>query len=309
MNILRQIRFSVRKYLNIAKIYCHYNPIPTCKRADNTFVQIIDGSIYHGGIADRINSIITAYGVAKAVGSDYKLLHTSPFRMEDYLIPNKHNWIADNVSFNLWQTKVFWFRRLAFKKPIRYNHSKQYHAYFHTNALESLNKIYNTQYTHSELFNELFTATPHLQNEIDRHTNQLPKDYESVVFRFQNLLGDYHEGGCKAYSNEKQEELIALCLNYLSSRNNRKLLITSDSTTFLKRASKLENIYIIDGERVHMQYNKGSFESNEKPFLDMFMLSKSSKITLIVARDMYKSGFPMLASLIGKNTFEIISVR
>lgn len=305
MNLFRLIRFSVRKYFNLAKIYSHYNPLPTKRRVENSFIQLFDGSIYHGGIADRINSIITAYGVAKAVGSDYKLVHTTPFRMEDYLLPNQHNWIAENVSFNLWKTRVFWFRRLSFKKPIQYNPKKQYHAYFHTNALESLNSVYNKNYSYKQLFTELFTPTPHLQKELDLHTSQLPKEYEAVVFRFQNLLGDYYEGGYRAYTAEEQEELISICLNYLKCRNSKKLLITSDSSTFLKRASQLENIYTIEGERVHMQFNKGSFESNEKPFIDLLMLSKSSKITLVVAKEMYKSGFPVVASRIGENTFEI----
>lgn len=306
MHFPKKIRFFIRKIFELVKIYCSHCLFPTGIEVEKSFVQIMDGTIYHGGLADRFNSIITAYGMAKAIGRDYQLLHTSPFRLENYLVPAAHDWTPRGVTFDLWHVSILRFKKLILKKAIKNNSRKQIHAYVHTNTLASVNAVYGKEYVYGELFNELFKPAEHLQYEIDGHMQNLPPTYEAVVFRFQSLLGDFYEGPFSSYQKGEQEQLINICMDYLKEKKQEKLLVTSDSTTFLNRASQLENVYTIDGQRVHMQYTKGTFESNEKPFVDFYMLTKSRKITLVIAKDMYKSGFPQVASLVGNTEYEIV---
>ncbi|MEG0499867.1 MAG: hypothetical protein RR550_01945, partial [Rikenellaceae bacterium] len=70
--------------------------------------------------------------------------------MEEYLRPNRHNWIADSISYNFWQTQVVRLK-IKFHKPLRINRNKQIHAYFHCESLDCVNRVYNKQYTYPEL--------------------------------------------------------------------------------------------------------------------------------------------------------------
>lgn len=306
MNFIKQLRFSIKKVVELIKIHSRYSFKKPIKECPKCFVQLIDGTIYHGGLADRFNSIITAYALSKAVGSDYRLLHSYPFDISDHLNPNLHNWSPSGVSYNHHQIEVVRLKT-KLRKPIKIDHNKQQHAYFHCDSLDSINSIYGSQYTYGELFNELFKPSLSLQEKIDFHRSQLPLVYDSIVFRFQNLLGDFHEGPFKPYSKERQEELIDICLNYLKANNKEKILVTSDSTSFIKRASKIDNVYTIEGDMVHMQYRGGSHDINEKPFLDFYMLSLSRRINLFMTMDMYNSGFPRVAAKINEIPFRIIS--
>lgn len=304
MTIFKKLKFSINKIYELIKIRCRYQLTKPRFNVEPSFVQLIDGTIYHGGLADRINSIITAYGLVKAIGGDYKLVHTQPFNLEDYLRPATHNWIADSVCRNIWQTQIIRFKTTV-AKPFTIDRRKQQHGYFHCDALESINNIYNQTYTYSQLFNELFVPSGKLQSKIDFHISNLPDGYEAVVFRFQNLLADFYEGPFRSYSIDKQRELIVICLNYLKERTDKRVLVTSDSVTFIKLAAELENVYVIEGNLSHMQYDQGTYESNEKSFIDFFMLTRSSKITLVIAKDMYNSGFPRVAALVGNIKYEI----
>lgn len=61
----------------------------------NTFFFIIDPTRKHPGLADRIKAIVHCYNIAKLNGYQFKIIYKDPFPLEEYLNPNKVNWLAD----------------------------------------------------------------------------------------------------------------------------------------------------------------------------------------------------------------------
>jgi hypothetical protein len=80
----------------------------------------------------------------------------------------------------------------------------------------------------------------------------------------------------------------------------KKVLLTSDSTRFLKYAAeRLDYVYYIPGDVVHIDYqDKTSDDINIKLFVDMLMISRSEQVFLLQANGMYNSGFPRRAAQI-----------
>lgn len=274
-------------------------------------IQFIDGRTYHGGLSDRIISIVSVYALSKAIGIDYKLSHTWPFRMENYLLPNKVNWIVSDkeISDNYWNSQ-FIFIKSRLRKKIKVSKTRQIHVYAHSIVLEKVNEKYDKNYSFHDLFWELFSSNAALQVKIKSLQQSLNTEYDAFVFRFQNLLGDFKEGNCEVYAPSAQEDLMLKCIefirHYCVGGKNEKILITSDSITFLQNAQKcLNNIVIVPGELTHMQYptESGCYALYEKSFIDLLMLSKARLITSVVYKDMYSSGFPRTASKIGMTDF------
>lgn len=134
-----------------------------------------------------------------------------------------------------------------------------------------------------------------------------------MVFRFQQLLGDFKETGYKTLPEKEQNLLIQHCINKVNElRNNRHcdklVLVTSDSSTFLQTiCQKLDFVRIIPGKVVHMDHTSDA--SNEvymKSFVDLFVLSKAEKIYLLQTGNMYHSGFAKYASMVEETSYEEI---
>lgn len=151
---------------------------------------------------------------------------------------------------------------------------------------------------------------------MERNTAALGDDAVAAVLRFRQLLGDFYEGG-KVYSEtlapSAQEELIGECLGKLAqiragNPHVCKILVTSDSSTFLARAAAaFEWVYTIPGKVVHMDFTHDAQEDvYMKSFVDFNVLARCQKIYLINGPGMYRSGFPWAASLIGDAQYEEI---
>ena len=98
-----------------------------------------------------------------------------------------------------------------------------------------------------------------------------------MVFRFQQLLGDFKEDGYQILSVQK--ELIEKCINkveelYVLYHSGQKILVTSDSITFLKTIRKQKNyVSIIPGKVVHMNYtSEAEYKVYMESFIDLLML-------------------------------------
>jgi hypothetical protein len=109
-------------------------------------------------------------------------------------------------------------------------------------------------------------------------------------------------------SYEKGKELILRCLWHLEKIHheniNKKILVTSDSITFLTEAGKLPYVFVIPGKIAHIRYSFGlSKEVYMKSFIDYFLLTHSKKIYSVVEGKMYNSGFPKMAALHNKIPF------
>lgn len=90
--------------------------------------------------------------------------------------------------------------------------------------------------------------------------------------------------------------------------NNKLILLTSDSITFLNEAAAhLPYVRTIKGKIVHMDYTlNATFDIYLKSFVDMLTLSHADKIYLLKTDNMYKSGFAYRAAAINNTPYEYV---
>lgn len=293
-------------------------------RATNIKKQIIymaDGKILHGGLSDRLCGIISMYAYSKRYGYDFKIYFVEPYSLIEFLLPNQYDWRIDEseLSYNSKDACPVYLPHYSnnYDKTVRYIDArlkgievKQIHAYS--------NSRYFTKKDFPILFNELFKPCERLQEALDSHKSVLTDDYVSLTFRFQQLLGDFKEGNFTILEDEQsKEELIQKCLSVLkylhSLVGSKKILVTSDSTTFLKRASELDYVYVVQGNIRHMDFTLGEkvdISVDMKSYIDMFLLASAKEIYLCNISPLYRSGFPETSSYIqNKLYFEIVEAN
>ena len=283
---------------------------PTKKQKETCIELKVDGRVKQGGYTQPVTSI---YHYCKENGIKYYLNYIYPFELSQFLEPNKYNWkiemnqITYNrnqavpVIINDWQFDVR-LHKFYLDKIVLKNKNRQIHIYSNTPYFKD---------SFRQDFNELFRPSQVLQNSINVIINIIGQPFIAMVFRFQQLLGDFKETGYKTLSLNEQKVLIKKCINKVKElhTNNHKdklVLVTSDSITFLQTISKEFNfVRIIPGKVVHMDHTSDA--SNEvymKSFVDLFVLSKAEKIYLLQTGDMYHSGFAKQASMIENVPYE-----
>lgn len=297
--------------------YSPNRPIKAIER--KRAICIYDGKTKNGGLADRLRGIVSVYEVCKKLGIEFKLLFTSPFKLQQLLEPNNVDWqiTKEELNYNTNVTDICYidtqtgsdYEAAKQKKWFRKEFKKQYKEFhIRTNALFSYKGHY------SSLFHELFRPSEKLQASINKQKEILNHEYISTSFRFMNLLGDFNEttGICAQLPKGEKEELIEKNLKQLEALHKqfpkKKILVNSDSVTFLEHASNFEFVYTIPGNITHIDANGNNdeYEVYEKTFLDFFMIANAEKIYLLRTGNMYNSGYPYAASKIYDKPFEKI---
>ena len=281
-------------------------------------ICIYDDNIKNGGLADRFKGIMSMYEICKEKGIEFKLLYTHPFNLNEFLIPNKINWSinSDELSYDLKTTDICHISSIAGTSQEATKQKKWFSKFFENNKSEyhvrTNARIFDNKHF-SENFNELFTFAPRLQSSIDKVKKELGSNYISTSFRFLNLLGDFNETFMKeTLSPEDKIELIERNLLQLEELHKRypdkKILVNSDSSTFLHEATKFYFVYTIPGNITHIDNNGiNEYATYEKTFLDFFMIADAEKIFLFKTGKMYRSGYPIIASLINNRPFELVT--
>ncbi|MDR2097803.1 MAG: hypothetical protein LBP37_04710, partial [Spirochaetaceae bacterium] len=246
----------------------------------------------------------------------FKINFAAPFTLNEYLQPSAYDWVIlpDEICYNKKQARpcfvfdygnypydikqqAFWAKKFFMEKY------KQIHVY--TNMV-----IAEKEY--AALFKELFKPVPELETLIDHHVNILGGGgaFISVAFIFLKLLGDFREtdDSSTVLPDAERKALINKCMEHLKEIYNEndcaKVLVTSDSVSFLEEAKKLPFVYIIPGDISHIDacQNTGN-DVNLKLFLDYFVLSYSKKVYLVIEDQMYNSGFSYRAALLNNVPF------
>jgi hypothetical protein len=271
---------------------------------------------WHGGFADRMKGIVTLYHYCLCKNIAFKINHTFPFVLSDFLLPNEYNWQIDSkeIGFNRKETKILnLIGDNTIKRLIKLKTEKQIHAFANRDVVGLLNGYYSVFYTWGELFKKLFKPAEDLQNMIDEHLKIIDGDYICATFRFQNLLGDFFEYDYKPLKEAEQTNLIKKCskalLELQKKEDLKKILITSDSVKFLNYIRDLENIFAFPYKIVHIDCVANEENSvYMKSFLDFYLLSKGKKNFCIGTKEMYPSEFPMYAAKMNDAPFERISI-
>lgn len=310
---------GTQKKLLKVLIKAHYQAPSSLNNVSRVVVYMCNGWAYAGGMADRFKGIISMYDYCKKTNQQFKINYTDPFPLTDYLTPNNYNWfIADNdISYSLNDTSPLCFimepkpfrsskmqrklpilKELWFRENIVLN-NKQIHIY--TNTFVRTDSF-------GEMFHQLFKPSSRLQQSLDSLKGTIGESYIAIVFRFQQLLGDFQEGCYPILDESKRKELIEKCKSkMLEIGRDKKVLVTSDSRSFLDEVSKDDNIFVIPGKVVHIDYTKdASYEVYEKSFLDFFMIAGANHVYQLRTGQMYRSGFPEVAAMINNKPYDLI---
>lgn len=276
---------------------------------------MVDGRYVHGGLSDRLKGITSIYRYCQLHKINYKLYHVYPFRLSDYLEPNIKEMIinAEFISYNSQEAVPVLLNdyqldirlhKLYLWKVLRENRGKQIHLYTNT-------WIYDCNFKY--MFNEMFHMSALLNNSVKLVLQDIDGPYVSMVFRFQQLLGDFEEKGYKTLNETERVLLINKCATEVDRLHNLRcsnklVLITSDSSTFLQViAHRFKYVRIIPGKVVHMDYTENAgCKTYMKSFQDMMLLSLSEKIYLMQTGEMYHSGFAKRASMINNVEYDEI---
>jgi hypothetical protein len=140
-----------------------------------TVVYMADGSEICGGLSSRLRSLVSCYKLCKELNIRFKLNFTSPFNLNEYLLPNTYDWYIspDEICYNPkyakpcflsstysrdYDDQIFWTKYF-----LKENY-KQIHVYSDINFVE---KEYGV------LFRELFKVSDELETLIDYHVKIL----------------------------------------------------------------------------------------------------------------------------------------
>lgn len=296
-----------RKELKLIKE--NYNMSFCKKKVPTIAIFCLDGRTYRCGFADRIKGIISCYAFAKAIDVPFRIEHVVPFDIADYFEPNSYDWhLKDGEKTNslFYANPVFFVARMGTisRRVFHLCKNRQHHLYTNINYIGNINAKYNKNYVFGELFSELFKPTSRLERMINEQKTRLGgKGYVSVSYRFMQLMGDFKDCRGDVLSEQDRKELIKRSLivaKSLHEKEQKTILVTSDSQTFINAASKLDFVYVIPGAIGHIGYSKGN-EVVDKMFLDFCLISQADHVYMAYSGKMYRSGFAKTAAL-SRNT-------
>lgn len=280
--------------------------------------------VHNGGLGDRIHGFISLYMFCEKYGYEFKINNCDTFHLNSYFEPNEVDWNVDpddiiydlNVAepvhmactfkkYNGTPNQEARFMNRYLRWRIRLNPQKEMHVY--TNEHWAC-----TPEVYSNYFHKLFKPSKALQEAVNREKYRIGGPYISVTLRFQNLLGDFYEGKYPTLPLDKQEDLKKKVLDKIRELHSKqpegtKILVTSDSRSFLDYLQLESYVYTIPGKIVHMSYSDDKdFELHLKSFVDLMMLSDAMKLYLLVTKPMFHSGFAESASFINNRPYEVV---
>lgn len=264
----------------------------------------MDGRDFSNGFADRLRGMISVYAFAKATGRVFQIYHSVPFKLEDYLEPNKYNWLPNpsSYSFNLLQSRpVAVIDYINPGRLIRLTKNYQYHFYTNVDFIEWVNKKYNTKFDYHTLYNELFKPAKCIEEEALKYTDYLTSGYISVSFRFMQLMGDFKDIRGKTLPDNEQAILADRCKKQIEILHQQNsdipyVLVTSDSSRFISSIKEMPYVFVIDGTIGHVGHD-GNDDTVKKTIVDYYMISKAKKVYMAYTGEMYKSNFAKAAAM------------
>lgn len=284
----------------------------------NILYFVIDPEMRHSGMVDRFKGIINAYYFSKQNGYAFRIIYKTPFPLENYLQPNKVNWIADfpSLKFSIFNTRFIneceWHKLPKLKK------NRQYHIYNYIgNGIGPFVSKGEEKCIWRELFHELFKPTPALCNVLNTNIASIGAPYIAIHARFVNTLENFeynlNSTGRFTLGSAQQNGLIERCRNGILKiiKNNGggyNYLVLSDSKRFLNAIQDMP-VVILDTDKIGHTSFTNDEDTVQKTFLDFFLLSRAKAIYRIMAPELYSSScFALYASIIGDAPFNTINV-
>lgn len=267
------------------------------------------------GLADRLKAMVTGYIIAKTNNRSYYIFHDNGFMIEDYLVPAKEDWRIDinDVSFGIFSCKRAWFVKSLIKLD---DSAAEYHFLGGGNVADKLTGEQKNEYDFHRIFHTLFRPSAIVQQEIDSINKQhslSPDSYIAVHIRFLDFFENVEQKRVTAFTQhasiEEQREMIAsinhTLAHLLKEHENKKLLLFSDSPTFLA-VEHPNGVHTIPGDVGHIYAHEGQKPVILKAFVDLFLISHAYHVYNIVGAGTYTSGYSYVGALIGNKPFKRI---
>lgn len=303
-----------------AELYRRYtDQKKVCGKQSFSIVVCVDGAYQQGGLSDRIRGMVSVYLYCKQHHIPFRIHSNYPFDLKDYLEPNDYDWYISpkEVSHHPEEATpmLLYCHLLNHKFHRRYLDKRVKEAKKDKKQLHIYTNTFIEDKHYSAGFNELFKPTPRLQEMLQRSLEKFPQQYVASVLRFQQLLGDFEEENFEILPENERKLLIDRCCRKIEELHNtrhsdKKMLVTSDSTTFLQTLQERypDFILTIPGKVVHMDYTTDAdFPVYAKSFVDMFMVARARHVYLLRTGKMYRSGFAKRAALMTDTPYEEIA--
>ncbi len=217
---------------------------PLGKYNPGMFFFVFSPYTEHPGLSDRLKPLVTCYNFAKRFGCQFRIVFKYPFALEDYLVPNKVNWVADygDLHYSIGHTSFFSERKILTEdswKKVCLKPDREYHCYNYAGNWQP--EVYpDTGYSWYDLYSELFKPGEKLQERLDACPFK-PKTYIAVHIRFVNALDNFEKATCydnPLQSEEQKRELIGRCkkgiMDIKRMNGDSEILVFSDSKRFLQ---------------------------------------------------------------------------
>lgn len=305
----QEIDSRLADYYHEEKALDHYRP---------HVISMFCGNAPSGGLTDRLRGVVSTFQACQATGRTFKLHFTHPFYLTDYLIPNSYDWSihAEEITFAPSQSETLIassvndtsrereLQRQQIQTTLDNNLDKQIHVY--TNAAF----CYDNDFANT--FHTLFKPSARLQKSIDNVLSDIGGQYITVSARFCNCFDDFNEEVyCEPLSTAERRDLLDRCMTQLAQiakqHPHKRLVICSDSTTFIQEAKKHFDIITTTGTISHIGNDDiHNYKYYEKTFLDFYIIAEANESYLLKGPHMMQSGFPYAASLIGHKTLKVI---
>lgn len=313
---LKNIKDKYRPWLHRVKERIWRRKWFTNEKTPNTFkgmISCVDGKTWHGGMCDRFKGIISTYSYCKINGIPFRIKYDFPFNLCDYLLPNTYDWLLKDGEYSdsTYNSEILYLIgevEETIKGRYRRPKCRQIHVYANRNYLEAI----GSEDKWGTLFKELFKPGPRLTQALQELNYG---KYIACVFRFQNLIGDFHEYDFQPLDKYARELLLSKCEHavrcMIESNPGKNILVTSDSSTFLSRVKDLEQVIINPGEVIHIdsEGNDNKHDAYLKSFIDFFTIGGAEKVYGMGTEEMYHSEFPLYAAKINDVPFERIIIK
>lgn len=262
----------------------------------------------HGGLADRLRTMRTAYVCAAINNKKFYIYHNvNNLIIEEYLSPNKIDWRIkkEDIDFCLKNISV-----CAYYKVIpEIRHSREVHMYSSDGIISEMkNAPANPLLTDHEVHHFLFKPTSFLERMVQQtmEENQLiENEYIAFHLRFLNFFEPVEINGVVSSTQEEQLQMIQDVHRVIDKvyreSTIKNVVIFSDSNLFLN-SKHPEYIKYIPGVVGHISKHADK-QITDKTFVDLFIMSKAKAIYSIRGKNIYGGGFSREASIIGNKPF------
>lgn len=309
-----------RRYVRRHLLPYYTDEAPRARNERKQVICMFDGRKRHGGLADRLRAMATAYCFCRDRGLDFRIHFVHPFRLEEYLEPNRYDWRIDpaEISYNRLDARPIYIATQSLGDERDFRFQRRMTEKFCEARYRQLHLYSNICFEEArfgDAFRELFRPAPWLQRLVDEQTAALRTQggggFVAVSSRFLELLGDFNEHRDRAARGlppAEQERLLESCCLQLekirAAHPDEALLVTSDSTRFLERVRRYDFVRELPGRIGHMDVAAGDDrEVHTKTFLDFLVLCEARSHYYLVGPGMYRGNFSRRAAQIGGAPF------